>query len=89
MPESLSLHGLSLGEQSRLGPNNLIRKPATDNIMMGLEDTGFTVIGQGGEAGSQSSPKKYSALLDRAAVEIQNGVSIWIDMLVTVGRKHV
>ena len=55
--------------------------------MMALEEVGFVIIGRGGEAGTQISPTEYSALLDKAAVEIQNGVCIWIDMQVVVGRK--
>ena len=89
MPESLALHRLILGKQSRLGPDNLIRKPATDNQMMALAESGFSIIGQRGEAWSQLSSKENSALLDKAAVETQDGVSIWIDMQVSVGRKHV
>ena len=83
------LHGLTLGEYSRLGPDSLVRKAATDNWMMGLEDTGFSIIGRGGEAGSHSSARMYSELLDRAAVETQHGVSIWTDMQVVVGQKHI
>ena len=89
LAENLVLHGLTLREYSRLGPDSLIRKPATDNWMMALEEVGFIIIGRGGEAGSESSPREYSTLLDKVAAETQNGVSIWIDMQVVVGQKHI
>ena len=87
LAESFQQHGLTLSDHSRLGPTDLIRKPATDNWMMALEEVGFIIIGRGGEAGAQISPTQYSALLDRAAVETQSGVCIWIDMQVVVWRK--
>ena len=56
---------------------------------MGLEDIGFSIIGRGGKAGSHSSARMYSELLDIAAVETQDGVSIWTDVQVVVGKKHI
>ena len=87
LAEKLQQHGLTLGDHSRFGPTDLIRKPATENWMMALEEVGFISLARRGEAGAQVSPAGYSALLDRAAVETQNVVCIWIDMQVVVLRK--
>lgn len=87
LAESLQKHGLTLSDYCRLDPTDLTRKPATDNWMMALEEVGFIIIGRGGEAGAQISPLEYSALLNKVAIETQNGISIWIDMQVVVGRK--
>ena len=65
----------------------LLRKPATDNWMMALEDTRFVIIRRGGEAGRQISLEEFSTLLDKAALETQKGVCIWIDMQVVVTAK--
>lgn len=90
---SLPQHGLTLVDYSRLGCTDLLRKAATDDIMMGLEEVGFFIIGRGGEAGAQISSEEYSALLKKGRrkkgeAETQAGVALWIDMLVVVGRKE-
>lgn len=85
---SLSQHGLTLVDYSRLGCTDLLRKAATDDIMMGLEEVGFFIIGREGEAGAQISSEEYSALLKKVEAETQAGVALWLDMLVVVGRKE-
>lgn len=85
--KSFPQHGLTLLDYSYVGSTNLLRKPATDNCMMALEELSFVIIGRGGEAGKEISAKEYSTLLDKAVAEVQNGVTLWIDMMVVVGRK--
>ena len=55
--------------------------------MMALEEVGFVILGRGGEAGGQISAKDYAALLNKVVADTQNGVALWIDMMVLVGRK--
>jgi len=81
--------GLPILDDVRFGPTDLLRKPATDNWMMALEEVGFVTMGRGGEAGAQITPKDYAALLDRVVEETQKGVAIWIDMQAVIGRKHL
>ena len=53
---------------------------------MDLEEVGFIVNKRGGEARGHLSLAKFSALLDKAAIQTQNGVCIWVDMQVVVGK---
>ncbi|MCJ1268426.1 hypothetical protein MMC22_008314 [Lobaria immixta] len=78
---------LTLVDYSHLGCTDLLRKPATDNLMMGLEEVGFVIIGRGGEAGAEISSEESSALLKKAETETQAGFALWVDKLVVVGRK--
>ena len=88
LDNNLTQYGLRVLDQARFGPTDLLRKPVTDNWMMALEEVGFIIIGRGGEAGSDISQKEYAELLDQVVSETQNGVSIWIDMQVVVGKKN-
>ena len=54
---------------------------------MALEEAGSVIIKRGGEAGSQISLNDYLALLGEAEVETRGGVSLWIDIVVVVGRR--
>ena len=88
LPDSFPPHGLKLTHFSRLGPLDTLRKPSTDNWMMALEETGTVIIRQGGKAGAQISLGEFSSLLEKVVGETQNGVNLWIDMMVVVGRKQ-
>ena len=54
---------------------------------MALEVSGSVIIKRGGEAGGQTSLSAYLALLSQADVETRRGVSLWIDVVVVVGRQ--
>ena len=41
---------------------------------------GSVIVGMGGEAGVQISSAEWLTLSDKAAIETQSGVCIWIDM---------
>lgn len=73
-------------EYSRFGPIDWLRKAATDNWLMALEEVGFTMIGQQGEDFVVSA-KEYAGLLQRAAAETRDGASIWVDMQVVVAQR--
>ena len=87
LADSFPKHGLALLDYARLGPTDLLRKPATDNWMLALEEVGFLIISRGGSAGSQISAEEYSELLSKVSTEVQQGVYIWIDMQVVLGQK--
>ena len=87
LPSTLSNNGLTILDHSCFGSTDLIRKAATDNWMMALEEVGFVIMGRGGEAGGEITPEDYSDLLSRVVDETRNGVAIWIDMQVVAGRK--
>ncbi|MCJ1313574.1 hypothetical protein MMC25_007253 [Agyrium rufum] len=87
LAESFPRFSLTLLDYVRLEPTDFLRKAATDNWMMALEEVGFIIVARGGEAGAQISSADYTLLLDQAMYETQRGVSIWIDMQVVLGRK--
>ena len=87
LPSTLSNNGLTILDHSRFGSTDLIRKAATDNLMMALEDIRFVITGQGGEAGGEITLEDYSDLLSRVVDETRIGVAIWMDMQVVTGRK--
>ncbi len=85
--ESFSEHRIQVLDDKRFGPTLLACKPATENWLMALEEAGSVIIKRGGEAGSQISLNDYLALLGEAEVETRGGVSLWIDIVVVVGRR--
>ena len=84
--ETFLEHRFEVLDEQRFGPTLLACKPATENWLMALEEAGSVIIKRGGEAGSQMSFSDYMALLSKAEVETREGVSLWIDIVVVVGR---
>ena len=87
LAETFPAHHLHVLDNQRFGPTFLTRKPATEDWMMVLEETGSVIIGRGGEAGSVISRSEYMSLLGKAEVETRRGVSMWIDIVAVVGRR--
>ena len=85
--KSFSEHRLKVLDDTRFGPTLLACKPATENWLMALEETGSVIIKRGGDAGSQISLRDYLALLSKAEFETRDGVSQWIDIVIVVGRR--
>ncbi|KAL9585522.1 MAG: hypothetical protein Q9212_001475 [Teloschistes hypoglaucus] len=84
--DHIAWSGLDVMEYSRFGPIDWLRKAATDNWLMGLEEVGFTIIGQQGED-LLISAKEYAGLLQHAAAETRDSASIWMDMQVVLARR--
>ena len=67
--------------------NNHLRKAATDNWMMNLEESGRVITQRGGPVAMTMTPEEWHKLLGEAVGEAQQGVNLWIDFIVVVGRK--
>ena len=74
-------------ESKRFGPKNKIRKAATDDWMMALEETMFVMLSRGSE--SEDAKRQFADLLKKTVEETKDGVGMWIDWLIVVGVKRV
>lgn len=84
---SFSEHRLEVLDDKRFGPILLAYKPATENLIAGLEEGGSVMIKRSGEAWSQISLSEYMALLNKAEVETRSGVRLWMDIIAVLGRR--
>ncbi|KAI9719155.1 MAG: hypothetical protein M1828_006337 [Chrysothrix sp. TS-e1954] len=65
----------------------VLRKAYTDNWMMALEETVLNMMGKGSQATADLSVEDFGKIFDGTAKETSEGVELWIDIQVVVGRK--
>ena len=67
----------------------LLRKVCTENCAMAVEDTCRVLIGRGGPGASVATVQEFRDILHKTAEEMQQGVKLWWDFQVVVGRKSL
>jgi SAM-dependent methyltransferase len=77
-------HGLEVLEDKRMDVKKELRKPMTDSLLMVFEHIAKLAVRNGSMVGTD---KNWTDLWNETAVEVHNGVSITMDMLVCLGRK--
>lgn len=78
-------HGLEVIEDTRMQCKKELRKAMTDSLLMMFEHVATLAVKDGCMVGTD---KNWPELWNRAGAEIDNGVSITMDMMVRVGRKR-
>lgn len=73
-------------ESKRFGPRDKVRKAATDDWMMVLEETMFVILNRRSE--SEDAKHRFTDLLKKTVEETKDGVGMWIDWLIVVGVKE-
>lgn len=77
-------HGLELLEHKRMDVKMELRKTMTDSLLMTLHHVARIAVRDGCMVGTD---KNWEQLWIKAGEEIEQGVSLTMDMLITVGRK--
>lgn len=77
-------HGLELLEHKRMDVKKELRKTMTDSLLMTLHHVARIAVRDGCMVGTD---KNWEQLWIKAGEEIEQGVSLTMDMLITVGRK--
>lgn len=77
-------HGLEVLEHKRMDVKKELRKTMTDSLLMTLNHVARIAIRDGCLIGTD---KNWEQLWTKAGEEIEQGVSLTMDMLITVGRK--
>jgi len=82
LPDICTKQGLTVIENFRLPCNDILRTMSTDNFLMGLEDLGMVVSEEalGGNRG------EYRTAFNKGVLEARKGVSISMDMVITICR---
>ncbi|KAI4124251.1 MAG: hypothetical protein LQ338_004909 [Usnochroma carphineum] len=80
-------HNLEIIAAHRYGPTDKLRKPATDDWLMAIDQMCCTVMRRGGEVGELVDPGTYIELMKGVEQEVIQGVMVWIDLMVVVARK--
>lgn len=84
-PSLLKEAGISTLQTQRFSyPSSKLRKAATDNWVMALEETMFVILNRGGEEGEK---ERFRNLLAETVEDTKAGVRMWIDFLSVIGRK--
>lgn len=65
----------------------LLRKAYTDNWLMALDETSSVILGREDNIESRVTLDRFRALLRKTVREARNGINLWIDLQVLVGRK--
>ncbi|KAL8807715.1 MAG: hypothetical protein Q9182_000526 [Xanthomendoza sp. 2 TL-2023] len=85
LPSLLEKVGIFTLQKHRFSsPSSKLRKAATDNWMMALEETMFVILNRGGEEGEK---ERFRKLLAETVEDTKAGVGMWIDFLSVMGRK--
>ncbi|KAL8817545.1 MAG: hypothetical protein Q9223_003647 [Gallowayella weberi] len=85
LPSLLKKVGISTLQTQRFSyPSSKLRKAATDNWMMALEETMFVILNRSGE---EDEKERFRKLLTETVEETKAGVGMWIDFLSVIGRK--
>ncbi|KAL8766226.1 MAG: hypothetical protein Q9194_006328 [Teloschistes cf. exilis] len=85
LPSLLKEVGISTLQTQRFSyPSSKLRKAATDNWMMALEETMYVILNRGGEEGEK---ERFRNLLAETVEDTKAGVGMWIDFLSVIGRK--
>jgi hypothetical protein len=77
-------HGLELLADTRMDVKKEVRKPMTDSLLMMYDNVSRVAVRDGCMPGTD---KEWAKLWNAAGREIEEGVSIVMDMIVCVGRK--
>ncbi len=77
-------HGLEVVEDTRMDVKKELRKAMTDSLLMMFEHVATLAVRDGCMVGTD---KNWADLWNKAGQEIDNGVSITMQMMVRVGRK--
>ncbi|KAL8825947.1 MAG: hypothetical protein Q9191_004101 [Dirinaria sp. TL-2023a] len=86
LSDRLSEQGLRVTESKRFGPMDKVRKAATDDWMVALEETMFVILNRSSE--SEDAKRRFADLLKKTVEETKGGVGMWIDWLIVVGVKE-
>jgi SAM-dependent methyltransferase len=78
-------HGFDLVEHKRMDVKMELRKPMSDSLLMAMHHAARIVVGADGCM--VGTDRTWEELRTEAAREIERGVTITMDMMVTVGRK--
>jgi hypothetical protein len=77
-------HGLELLEHKRMDVKKELRKTMTDSLLMTLHHVSRIAVRNGCLVGTD---KNWEQLWTSSGEEVEKGVSLTMDMLITVGRK--
>jgi hypothetical protein len=77
-------HGLELVEHKRMDVKKELRKTMTDSLLMTLHHVARIAVRNGRMVGTD---KDWEQLWANSGPEVEQGVSLLMDMLITVGRK--
>jgi hypothetical protein len=77
-------HGFDLLEHKRMDVKKELRKTMTDSLLMTLHHVSRIAVRNGCLVGTD---KNWEQLWTNAGEEVEQGVSLTMDMLITVGRK--
>jgi len=88
LPTTFNAHDLDLVVQESFDPRKELMKAWTDNLLVAYEERAVRLPKDSDGAGGGFTREKYKELFERVLAETQQGVSLSMSGLVTVGRKR-